>query len=84
MPQEFVEVLHARFHRALIRPDLRFAARHQRAPSGVHAFGDLVVFAGGFHVRGAFRFDELALEERNFLGVVELDDIRGLLRAAAE
>src|SRR5579864_2050242 len=30
-PQELVEVLHAVFHRALIRPDLRFAAVHQRA-----------------------------------------------------
>ncbi|KGX49629.1 hypothetical protein Y025_5569 [Burkholderia pseudomallei TSV32] len=80
--QELVEVLHAVFHRALIRADLRFAALHQRAAAGVHAPCDLVVLDRGLHIGGALRLDELALEQRDFLGVVELDDVRRLLRAA--
>src|ERR1700679_488828 len=79
-PQEFVEVLHSRLHRALIRPDLRFTAIHQRAPARIHALGDFVVFARGLEIRGPLSLDEFALEQRDFLRIIKLDDIRRLLR----
>src|SRR4249920_2326852 len=67
-----VKLLHAVFHRALVRADLVVATLQQRAAAGVHAQGDLVVLGAGFPVRGLFGFDELALERLNILGVVEL------------
>jgi hypothetical protein len=57
-----VEVLHAVFHRALVRADLVVAALHQGLAAGVHAQGDLVVLDAGLHVGGLLRLDELALE----------------------
>ncbi|MOA23046.1 hypothetical protein D3C78_1436460 [compost metagenome] len=78
---ELVEVLHAVFHRRLIRAGLVHAAQHQGLAAGVHAFGDLIVFDGRFHVGGALGFDEFAFERRDFLGVVELDNVHRFLRA---
>src|SRR3954462_7237625 len=57
-----VEVLHAVFHRALVRADFVLAALHQRQPAGVHAQRDLVVLDTGFHVRGLLGLDEPTLE----------------------
>ena len=48
---------------------------HKRAPARLHAFADFVVFGRGFQVRRLLGFDELALEQRDFLGIVELDDV---------
>src|SRR5450631_2487220 len=74
-PDKFVELLHAVFHRRLIRPELVATALPQRAPARFHPFADLVVFGGGFQVGGLFGIDELALEQGNLLRVVELNDV---------
>ena len=47
----------------------------QRAAAGVHALGDLVVLLRRLEVRRLLGLDELALEQRDLLGVVELDDV---------
>ena len=70
-----MEVLHAIFHRALIRADLNPSFVEQGLASGIHSDRNLVVLNAGFHVRGLLRFDEFALEQRHFFGVIELDDI---------
>ena len=49
--------------------------RYQRAATRIHPLGDLVVFLRGLVIRRLFGFDEFALEERNVLGVVELDHV---------
>jgi hypothetical protein len=77
-----VEVLHAVFHGRLVRAGFVVAALHQGQTAGVHAFADFVVFDGGFHIGRALRLDELGFEGGDFLGVVELDDVQGFLRAA--
>ena len=43
-------MLHAVFHRGLVRPDLVLATVEQRAPAGVHPQRDLVVLGAGLHV----------------------------------
>src|SRR5437868_6245157 len=45
-----MEVLHAVFHRRLIRAGFAHAAPEQRLAPGIHALGDLVVFRAGFHI----------------------------------
>jgi hypothetical protein len=75
-------MLHAVFHRALVRPaGFVDATAHQGflAP-GVHAQRDLVVFDAGFHVGGLLGLDELAFEGRDFFGIVELDHVECFLR----
>jgi hypothetical protein len=57
--------------------------RSIRPTAGVHALGDLVVL-DRFHVGGAFGFDELALEQRDFFRIVELDDIVVFLRLVGQ
>ena len=76
-----MELLHAIFHRALIRAELVVAAVHQRLAAGVHAQCDLVVFGAGLPVRGLLGLDELALEGDDLFGVEKLDDVECLLRA---
>src|SRR5690349_21043960 len=66
-PVPLVEVLHAVFHRRLVRPDLAAALREERLAAGVHALGDLVVFLRRFAVRRLLGVDELALFEREFV-----------------
>src|SRR5690606_23879234 len=70
--QELVEVLHAVFHGALVRPRVVVAAIEQHPPARVHAQRDLVVLDGRLHVGGALDFDELALEQRDLFRVIEL------------
>src|SRR5207245_2337321 len=43
-----------------------------------------VVLDRGLDVRSLLRLDELALEKRDFLGVVELDDVGGTRRRARD
>ena len=57
-------------------PDLVASLRMQEPAAFVHALGDLVVLDGRLHVGGLLGLDELALEQRDLLGVVELDDVR--------
>src|SRR5258708_39719866 len=68
------------FHGGLVRTDFVLAALPQRAPAAVHALGDLVVLDRGFPVGGLLGFDELALEQDDVLGIVELDDVGGVRR----
>ena len=79
-----MKVLHAVFHRRLVGPDLVLAGPVQRAPALVHALGDFVVLRGSFHIRGLFGLDELALEQCDVLGIVELDDIGRAVDGARE
>ena len=75
-----MEVLHAVFHRALVRPGLVVAALHQRLAPGVHAQRDLVILDTGLHVGGLLSRDEFALEGGDLLGVVELHHVDRFLR----
>ena len=75
-----MEVLHAVFHRRLVRANLVGATLHQSQTARVHAFANFVVFDRGFHVGCTLRFDKLALEECDLLGIVELNYIEGFLR----
>ena len=77
---ELVEVPHAVFHRRLVGPDFAAALRDQRAAAGVHPLGDLVVLLRGLAIRRLFGFDELALEQRDLFGIVELDDVERACR----
>ena len=77
-----MEVLHAIFHRRLVWPDLIETLQHQGAPTGIHAQRDLVVFLRRFSVRSLLGGDELALEQHDFFGVIELDHVGGRLRPA--
>ena len=56
----------------------------KREAAGVHPLGDLVVLDRGFHVRRLLGLDELALEQRDVLGVVELDDVGRPVDAAGD
>ena len=44
---------------------------------------DLVVFRRGLDVRRLLGLDEFALEQRDLLGIVELDDVGGLVDGRA-
>ena len=79
-----MELLHPVFHRRLVRPDLVSSRVVERAPARIHPFGDLVVLGCSFHVRGLLRVDELALEQSDVLGLVELHDVGGPLDTARE
>src|SRR4051812_9486383 len=57
-----VELLHAVFHRALVRTEVVVAALEEGAAAGVHAQGDLVVLGAGFPVCRLLCLDEFALE----------------------
>ena len=70
-----MEVLHAVFHWALIRTDLNPAFVEQGLAPGIHSDRNLVVFHAGFHVRGLLRFNEFALEQCHFFGVIKLNYI---------
>ena len=59
-----MEMLHAVFHRALVRAELVVAALHQCQSALVHAFSDFIVFHASFHVGGALGFDEIAFAVR--------------------
>ena len=58
--------------------------RVERAAAGVHPLGDLVVLLRGLDVRRLLGLDELALEQRDLLGIVELDDVERAVDGLAE
>src|SRR4051794_21905309 len=62
LPVPLVELLHAIFHRALVRTDFVVAALEQRFASSIHAQRDLIIFNAGLQIRRAMGFDKLALE----------------------
>jgi len=59
-------VLHAVFHRALIRADLIVAAVQQRLAPSVHALANLVIFDAGFQVGRLLGLDKLRLKGMDF------------------
>src|SRR6185436_20602449 len=63
-----VELLHAVFHRALVRAGVVVAALDERPPAGVHAQRDLVVLGARLPIRRLLGLDELALEGVDVLG----------------
>src|SRR6185369_15643220 len=82
--QDLVEVLHSVFHRRLIRTLFAAAGAVERVAAGVHPLGNLVVFARSLQVRGLLGVYELAFEERDVLGIVELDDVGGAVYRARD
>ena len=70
-------MLHAVFHRALVRAYLVITALHQSPAALVHAFGDFVVFHAGLHIGCALRLDKFRFERDDFFRVEELHDIHG-------
>ena len=70
-----MKVLHAVFHRALVRPKFIVSAQHQGLSPGVHAQGNFVVFHAGFHVRRLLRFDKFALKGADFFRVEKLHHV---------
>src|SRR5687768_5375877 len=65
------------FHWRLVRAGVVEALLVEGAPPAVQAQADLVVLDRGLDVCGLLRVDELALEERDLLGVVKLDHVGG-------
>src|SRR5688572_1771272 len=78
---ELVEVDHAVFHRALVGTMLLPAVGDERPAALGHAHADLLVLERGLVVGPLLGLDELGLEERDLLGVVELDHVAARLRA---
>src|SRR5687767_4479577 len=68
------------FHRRLVRAGVVETLLVERAPAAVQAQADLVVLDRGLDVSGLLRLDELALEEHDLLGIVELDHVGGARR----
>ena len=81
--QPLVEVHLGVFHRRLVGAGVVLALLVERAAAAVEALADLVVLDRGLDVRRLLRLDELALEEDDLLGVVELDHVGGARSASA-
>src|SRR5438105_4100081 len=73
--QPLVEVHLGIFHRRLVRTGIVQSFLVQRAPAAVHALAQDVVLDRGLRVRRLLRLDELALEQRDLLGIVELHHV---------
>src|SRR5688572_29150133 len=82
--EPFMEVDLRVFHRRLVRAGVIQPLLVERAPAAVQALADLVVLERGLDVGRLLRVDELALEQHDFLGVVELDDVGGAGRRARD
>src|SRR5688572_24013141 len=72
------------FHRRLVGAGVVEALLVERAPAAVQALADLVVLDRGLYVSGLLRVDEVALEEHDLLGIVELHHVGGARRRARD
>src|SRR5688572_14736420 len=72
------------FHRRLVGAGVVLTRLVERPAAAVEAPADLVVLERGLDVGSLLRLDEFALEQRDLLGVVELDDVGGARRRARD
>ena len=75
---------HAVFVRGMVRPAVVLALGMQGLAAAMEPGADLGVLGGGLHVRRLVRLDQSALEERDLLRIVELEDVGGVLRRARD